>query len=187
VPSGPRREHLAVAAADHVLRHGLIGLSLRPLAAAIGTSDRMLLYHFRDKDDLVASVLWVATDQAVAELAALPVPADVHAAVLALWEANTEGLLERCQRLYVQAAALGLLGKEPYLSVVREANERWTVTLADHLRRAGCPRDRSRRAALLLDAAFMGLHLDLPLDHDEPDVVRAVADLAAAVASIATP
>ena len=78
--SRPRRERLAEAATDYALHNGLIGLSLRPLGAAIGTSDRMLLYHFRDKDDLVATVLRVANDQAVAELAALPVPAGVRPA-----------------------------------------------------------------------------------------------------------
>jgi len=180
-----RRDELASAATDHALRAGLIGLSLRPLAAAIGTSDRMLLYHFRDKDDLVATVLRIANDQAVTELGGLPVAHDVHAAVLALWEASTDGLLERCQRLYLQAAALGLLGKEPYYSVVREANERWVTTLADHLGRAGCPRERARRAALLVDAGFMGLHLDLPLDRDDPGVGQAVVDLAAAVDAVA--
>jgi len=40
-----------------VLEHGLIGLSLRPLAAALGTSDRMLLYHFRDKDGAEVDVV----------------------------------------------------------------------------------------------------------------------------------
>ena len=49
-----RRQVLAEAATDYVIEHGLIDLSLRPLAAALGTSDRMLLYHFRDKNDLVA-------------------------------------------------------------------------------------------------------------------------------------
>jgi AcrR family transcriptional regulator len=181
-----RREELAEAATDHALRNGLIGLSLRPLAAAIGTSDRMLLYHFRDKEDLVATVLRVAGDQAVAEVAALPVVPGVRAAVLALWQASSDGLLERCQRLYLQAAALGLLGQEPYVSVVREANERWDAALATHLCRAGCPEARARRAALLLDAGFMGLHLDLPVDGDEPAVGQAVADLATAVEAIAT-
>ena len=185
--SGARREELARAATEHALDAGLIGLSLRPLAAAIGTSDRMLLYHFRDKDDLVAAVLRVATDRAVDELVGLRLPDHgLHAAVVTLWEANTEGTLERCQRLYVQAAALGLLGKEPYFSVVREANDRWVSTLADRLHHAGCPADRARRAALLLDAGFMGLLLDLPLDRDDPAVEQAVLDLAAAVDAVAT-
>lgn len=42
---------------DHVLANGLGGASLRPLAAAVGTSDRMLLYYFPDKPALIAAVL----------------------------------------------------------------------------------------------------------------------------------
>lgn len=43
--------------AAHVLRHGLAGASLRPLARAAGTSDRMLIYHFGSKDRLMAELL----------------------------------------------------------------------------------------------------------------------------------
>lgn len=43
--------------ADHVLAHGLSASSLRPLAKAAGTSDRMLLYYFPDKSALIAAVL----------------------------------------------------------------------------------------------------------------------------------
>jgi AcrR family transcriptional regulator len=48
-----RHDELLEQATDHVLEHGLIGLTLRPLAAAIGTSDRMLIYHFGSRDALV--------------------------------------------------------------------------------------------------------------------------------------
>ena len=51
------RQQWTDAATDYVLEHGLIGLSLRPLAAALGTSDRMLIYRFGNKDSLVAEVL----------------------------------------------------------------------------------------------------------------------------------
>src|SRR3954469_16339193 len=110
-----RRDAVAQAATDYVLEHGLVGLSLRPLAAELGTSDRMLLYHFRDKDDLVATVLRVSNDRSVADVQRLPPPRHVRGAVLDLWTAYTSGQLESCQRLYVEAAALGLLGREPYL------------------------------------------------------------------------
>ncbi|QZD89925.1 TetR/AcrR family transcriptional regulator [Qipengyuania aurantiaca] len=43
--------------AAHVLEHGLAGASLRPLAKASGTSDRMLIYHFKSKDGLVTALL----------------------------------------------------------------------------------------------------------------------------------
>jgi AcrR family transcriptional regulator len=45
------------AMAAHVLKNGLNTASLRPLANAAGTSDRMLVYHFRTKDGLIAELL----------------------------------------------------------------------------------------------------------------------------------
>ncbi len=180
-----RREQLAQAATDYVLTHGLVGLSLRPLAAELGTSDRMLLYHFADKDDLVSTVLRVSNDRSVADVRALPAAPDVRRAVLDLWALVASPPLASCQRMYVEAAALGLFGQEPYASVVREANLVWEAALADHLVAAGTPRDRARRAVALLDAALMGFQLDLPLDAGDPAQEQAVQDLADAVAAIA--
>ena len=50
-----RRVALIEKLADHMLMHGLSGSSLRALAKAAGTSDRMLLYYFRDKGELLAA------------------------------------------------------------------------------------------------------------------------------------
>jgi AcrR family transcriptional regulator len=56
VPSA-RRTELLDAAYGYVLVHGLADLSLRPLAAAIGSSPRVLLYLFDTKDGLVRALL----------------------------------------------------------------------------------------------------------------------------------
>jgi AcrR family transcriptional regulator len=53
----PNKNALLSDLADHVLAHGLNTASLRPLAAAAGTSDRMLIYHFGSKDQLIAALL----------------------------------------------------------------------------------------------------------------------------------
>jgi AcrR family transcriptional regulator len=180
-----RREQVAQAATDYALEHGLVGLSLRPLAAALGTSDRMLLYHFDGKDDLVATVLRLSNDRSVAEVRALAPAADVRTAVLRLWQAVTSPRLDRCQRLYVEAAALGLFGREPYSSVVRAANLTWVAAVAAWLVTSGMPAAQAPRAVVLLDAALMGFQLDLPLDPDDPAQRQAVHDLADAVAAIA--
>ena len=45
------------ALAGHLMAEGLSGASLRNLARAAGTSDRMLIYHFGSKDALVADTL----------------------------------------------------------------------------------------------------------------------------------
>lgn len=55
--SDDRRAEITARVADHILAHGLDGSSLRPLAKAAGTSDRMLLYYFRDKADLITAAL----------------------------------------------------------------------------------------------------------------------------------
>ncbi|MEE4155049.1 MAG: TetR/AcrR family transcriptional regulator [Erythrobacter sp.] len=51
------RETLLPRLAAHVLEHGLGGASLRPLAKAAGTSDRMLIYHFGNKETLIRDLL----------------------------------------------------------------------------------------------------------------------------------
>jgi AcrR family transcriptional regulator len=56
-PDPERRTRTLARATDYVLGHGLAGLSLRPLAAALGTSPRMLLYDFGTKERLIAEIL----------------------------------------------------------------------------------------------------------------------------------
>ena len=177
------RQQWTDAATDYVLEHGLIGLSLRPLAAALGTSDRMLIYRFGNKDSLVAEVLRTSTARATAYVARLRGSQDPHAAVRDLWAAVSHPAVDGCHRLYVEAAALRLFGQEPYASVVRETNKQWRSAVVDHLMRSGLDRPTALRIATLIDAAFVGLRLDLPLGdtHGTGDVGAAVADLAAAL------
>ncbi len=56
-PSSPRREQLLEAAYLYVLEHGLSDVSLRPLARAIGSSPRVLLFLFDSKDGLIKALL----------------------------------------------------------------------------------------------------------------------------------
>ncbi len=55
--SEDRRSVILDRLADYVLAEGLEASSLRPLAKAAGTSDRMLLYYFQDKEELMAATL----------------------------------------------------------------------------------------------------------------------------------
>ena len=59
-PDPERRNRTLAQVADYLLEHGLEGVSLRPLAAALGTSTRMLLYDFGTKEALL--------DEALAEI-----------------------------------------------------------------------------------------------------------------------
>ena len=181
-----RRDELAEAACDYALEHGVIGLSLRPLAAAIGTSDRMLVYHFGSRDALIAEILERSTTRSVDLLAKLPPAPDVAAGVHALWGAFTEGQLDRCQRVYTQAVAQDMLGVQTSIGVVIDANAAWVAGVARYLTACGARPDRAVRCAGFVDAALSGLHLDRHLDPDE-DVSTVVGDVAVAAQALGSP
>ena len=102
-PESARRLALLDATYAYVLEHGLADLSLRPLAAAVGSSPRVLLFLFGSKDGLVQAVLARARAEELAALdrvrsagadGGLPAAAAVvwawlaapeHRALLTLW------------------------------------------------------------------------------------------------------
>lgn len=57
MPKDRKRLEFSNRLAEHILEYGLKASNLRALAKAAGTSDRMLLYYFEDKNDLVSVVL----------------------------------------------------------------------------------------------------------------------------------
>lgn len=69
----PDKQALLADLARHVLENGLNNASLRPMAKAAGTSDRMLIYHFGSKDALIEELLeHLASQTAVGLDHALP-------------------------------------------------------------------------------------------------------------------
>jgi AcrR family transcriptional regulator len=69
--------------ADHVLAHGLRDATLRPLARAAGTSDRMLVYRYGSKEGLIAALLDHLALRLTALLEAAPLPAPAAPEALA--------------------------------------------------------------------------------------------------------
>lgn len=110
--SDDRRAVLLDRLADHVLAHGLSASSLRPLARAAGTSDRMLLYYFPDKGVLISAVLEVIAARMVALLDARKSPAPLPYAVLraSLTELVFADDLWPFMRLWLEIASLAALG-----------------------------------------------------------------------------
>lgn len=179
---GAKRDDLIERATDWAWRHGLASLSLRPLAAALGTSDRMLLYHLGSKEQLIVEIIRCSAVRSSEELRTLKPSASPHQAVLDQWRLRTTERQAQCDRLYVEASSLGLFGQEPYASEVAAMNEVWLDAVQQHLVGSGVPEARSREIAELVDAAFMGFELDRPLTTDQPLGLDALARAVQALA-----
>jgi AcrR family transcriptional regulator len=66
--TSPRRDELLEGAYRYALEHGVSDLSLRPLAAAVGSSPRVLLFLFGSKAGLVQALLARAREDELALL-----------------------------------------------------------------------------------------------------------------------
>ena len=114
-----RRQEILDRLADHVLAHGLEASSLRPLAAAAGTSDRMLLYYFADKAAQLAAVLEHATQRLADALArsAPAAPQPYNELLNTIWKIVGGKALRPYMRLWLDIAARAARDEPPYKAV----------------------------------------------------------------------
>ena len=118
-----RREAAIERMADHVLSEGLGAATLRPLAAAAGTSDRMLLYYFADKDELLTLTLKrIAARMTVQLDDAIPIRPRMPFSVLLeqVWKALASKSLQPFMPLWLDLASGAARGLQPHRDVAGE-------------------------------------------------------------------
>ena len=116
-----RRQLILERLADHLLAHGLQGASLRPLAAAAGTSDRMLLHYFVDKEALLTATLNLVTTRLVVLLDS----AQTDQMPFQLLLSHLAGIMKDAQiqpymRLWFELIAFAAGEKEPFRSIAQQ-------------------------------------------------------------------
>src|SRR3954468_1128294 len=106
------RERLLAAAMDHVAQHGVGNLSLRGLAAALGTSHRMLSYHFGSREGLLIEGIRTVEAQPAAALAELLLDEDAPPAetMRRMWRRIADPALWPNERLFFEVSAHALQG-----------------------------------------------------------------------------
>jgi AcrR family transcriptional regulator len=159
-----RRAELLDASYAYVLGHGLNGLSLRPLAAAIDSSPRVLLYLFGSKDNLLREVLARARSEQIAQLAsAFQVAGQAHglegtAARLWTWLSAPEQ--RPMVRLTYEAFMLSLSHEPgPWAGFAAEAAQDWLNLLVDA--QVHVTRTKAEARATRVLATIRGLLIDL--------------------------
>jgi AcrR family transcriptional regulator len=118
-----RRDELLAAVVDAFARGGLGGRSLRELAAAVGTSHRMLIHHFGSRDALLVAVVQEVEARQARVLETLDAaPAD---RLLQLWNHLSDPALRSFERLFFECYARGANGEAPFDQLVPHAVDSW--------------------------------------------------------------
>jgi len=166
-PDLQRRRQLLDALVDEFAAGGIGGRSLREIAAAVGTSHRMLLHYFGSREDLLIAIVEEAERRQMGLVPDLPMnPAEGFAA---MWDDLRRPELRQLERLFFECYARAAQGEEPFTRMVPGAVDGW---LREVEANAEVPYDGAM--ARLGLAVTRGLLLDLVATNDD-DAVDAAA------------
>lgn len=168
-----RKQQLLDALIRYLVRHGLADLSLRPMAAAAGTSARLLIFHFGSKEQLLLEVL--AEMQARlqrsfgAMLAANPAPRRVPLLRL-FWDWATTGENYDYHRLLYQLQLLAAHNPKVYGRYLKKISLSWLELIQPALP----PVQQTPGFATLYGAVFDGLFIELMATGDRRRVLESL-------------
>ena len=155
-----RRQAAIDRMADHILLEGLGAATLRPLAAAAGTSDRMLLYYFTDKDELLSATLGRIAARMTGQLdSAIPIgPLRSFPVLLEeVWTALSSESLKPFMHVWLDLAAGAARGLQPHLDLAGEIADGFLAWVTSRLEgKSDCEPPSS---AALFMASIEGMYL----------------------------
>src|SRR5258705_5927995 len=164
-----RQLELLERAYAYVLQHGLTSLSLRPLAQAIGSSPRVLLFLFGSKEGLVQALLARARAAELEFLEQTPPTGsaeDFASVVRGVWQWLRDKQHRRMLALWLETYARSLVEPGgPCADFARKTVDDWLELLAA---RQAHPRSRAGATERALALAVLrGALLDLLATGDE--------------------
>jgi AcrR family transcriptional regulator len=170
------KERLVDGAIEHFARDGLADQSLRRIAEAIGTSHRMLLYHFGSKEGLLLEVVRAVEARTQAQFAALAEEAggETDTFVRAMWAHVADPSLAGLERLFFALYARALQGDAVARPLLRDDIQHWLEANAAVSEPLGIPPGVAQAHARLGLAVTRGLLLDLLATGDRAGVDAAL-------------
>jgi AcrR family transcriptional regulator len=183
-----RRAALLEETIRYAAAHGIAELSLRPLAAHLGTSSRMLIHYFGTKENLIGQALAAARPDIPALLSEHAGRAHTPPEMgMRLWHDLTGGGEQEPRlRLLLEVMALALTHPDLYGEYAAQAVRGWVDPLAQALREAGHPAEEATAKATILVSGLRGLALDRYLTGDQRRTDDAAALLIATAAGQTT-
>jgi AcrR family transcriptional regulator len=156
-------------ASAHFAQHGIQDASLRTIASAIGTSHRMLIYHFGSREQLLAAVvedLWRDQRAVLAQRVGAS-DGDLLGTAWGFWTAMVDA--GAVGPLLFELSAPAMHGA-PWVESFREGGAALTAYLRDLLLDAGAPADRADVVARMSMAVVRGALWELAITADRTTV-----------------
>ncbi len=170
------RARLLAGAISYLEAHGLSDVSLRELAREIGTSHRMLIYHFGSREGLLVAVVKAIEAAQLEVLAGLANEAELEPAetTRAMWRRLADPALWPHERLFFEIYGQALQGRPGTVELLDGIVESWVESGADYLVQRGASVAEARAQSRLGLAVIRGLLLDLLATGDRAGVDAAV-------------
>ena len=174
LPDPHIRERLCDEAVDYVLSHGVGDLTLRPLAKALRTNARMLIYHFGSREGLMREILARLREREDARIQAwFRASRKRHTLPEFLrwqWQRLSAPRARPAERLILELYMLALRHPRDYPGVLEDPLAYWQKLTEQ----AGVDSKVGTIEATLLLAVTRGLLLDLCATGDRARVGRAM-------------
>jgi AcrR family transcriptional regulator len=169
-------ERLLEGAIDYVADNGITDLSLRQLAAALGTSHRMLIHHFGSKEGLWVAIVHEVERRQRAILADLVPAAGVPMAeaMRAWWRHISDPSLWPNERLFFELYGQAIQGRPHTVAMLEGIIDDWLEPAAEINMAYGLSRAEALAHARLGIAVTRGLLLDLVATRDMEGVDAAM-------------
>ena len=175
-PSPVRPAALLDAIVGYLVQHGVAELSLRPLAKAVQSSPRVLLYYFGSKEQLIVKALARLREKQRGSFQSLreanyDTPSG---ACRAIWRQMSSPQSEPLFLFFFETYALALRHPQKYGDFLRHAVEDWIDFISAPQIRKGHSRTAARSFATIVVSGFRGFMLDYCASRDRSRVDAAV-------------
>ncbi len=170
------RDVLLGKAIEWFASNGIGDTSLRALARELGTSHRMLLYHFGSREGLLAEVVGAVErgERAIIEQLLTEHRDDPYAAGAAFWT-HVADTATTFAPLFFELSGHAMQGLAHAISLREWLIDGWIEPLASGFERSGFPAGRSRELAHESLAMARGLLFELAITGDRESVDAAMA------------
>ena len=170
------RSELLDRIVDFVQAEGMSDLSLRPLAKAVRSSPRVLLYYFGSKEEMLVEAIARARERQKRLFERMAASAEGSAIDVckAAWEIMATPRQEPAFRLFFEIYALALKDPKRYASFLKGAVDDWLAYLETPALHAGRSKAEARAFATVVLAGYRGFMMDLCATHDRARINRSI-------------